>query len=363
MSSAAVDALLARAQREVDERLPAVQLAVAQHGELVAFETFSRSGAETNDTRFLIWSCTKAVVAGVVWQLMGEGLIDVERTVASYIPEFASNGKDVVTVDHVLLHTAGFPLAPMSPVRWSTSEGRREAFSRWRLTWEPGSRYEYHPLAAWWVLAELIVAVTGEDHRDAVRTRITEPLGLRALQLGVPEGEQDDIADVVVVPGGAAPMAPDTELVAGLVPALNTPAARAVGIPGGGAVSTAVDVAMYYQALLRNPGGLWSPAVLADVTGVIRNTFPDVPKRGMPANRSRGVVIRGDHDLAHWMMHFGPGTSPRTFGHDGAGGMIAWADPESGLSFSFLTNGMVTDGREEVSRCQDFARLAAACAS
>ena len=356
----AVDALLARAQQEVEDRLPAVQLAVARHGELVTFETFSRTGTETNDTRFLIWSCTKAVVAGVVWQLMGEGSIDVERTVASYIPEFATNGKDVVTVEQVLLHTAGFPLAPMSPMRWSTSEGRREAFARWRLTWEPGSRYEYHPLAAWWVLAELIVEVTGDDHREAVRKRIAEPLGLRRLQLGVPESDQGDVATLSVI--GAPASTPEAKLGAELVLALNTPAARAVGIPGGGAVSTAADVAMYYQALLSNPDGLWSPAVLADVTGVIRNTFPDVPKRGMPANRSRGVVIRGDHPLAHWMMHFGPGTSPHTFGHDGAGGMIAWADPESGLSFCFLTNGMETDGVREAARCQDFARLAAACA-
>ena len=359
--SDAVDALYARARREIDERLPAIQLAIAQHGELIAFETFSRTGAETNDTRFLIWSCTKAVVAGVVWQLMGEGLLDVERTVASYIPEFATNGKDVVTVDQVLLHTAGFPMAPMSPMRWSTSAGRREAFSRWRLTWEPGSRFEYHPLAAWWVLAELIYEVTGDDQRAAVRKRICEPLGLHRLQLGVPEDEQTDVADVSVI-GTPAPT-PEAKLAADMVPALNTPAARAAGIPGGGAISTAADVAMYYQALLSNPGSLWSPAVLADVTGVIRNTFRDVPKLGMPANRSRGVVIRGSHDLAHLMMHFGPGTSPRAFGHDGAGGMIAWADPATGLSFCFLTNGMETEGAREAARCQDFATLAAACAS
>jgi CubicO group peptidase (beta-lactamase class C family) len=365
-------ALFDRAQREVDEHLPAVQVAVARDGELLGFETFSRTGAETNETRFLVWSCTKGIVAGVVWQLMGEGLLDVERPVASYLPEFATNGKDVITVEHLLLHTAGIPMAPMSPLRWSTSEGRREAFSRWRLTWEPGSRFEYHPLSAWWVLAELIVEVTGNDYRDELRRRITEPLGLTKLQLGVPEDEQGDIAELSVL-GERATEAehraagvfyggpPAVEVTPQLILSLGVPAAKAVGIPAGGAVSTAADVAMYYQALLTNQHGLWKPEVLADVTGVIRNTFPDKPKWGMPANRSRGVVVRGDHDLAHWMMHFGPGTSPRTFGHDGAGGMIAWADPESGLSFCFLTNGMEANGVREVLRCQDFATLAAAC--
>ena len=372
MSTPAFAQLCERAQREVDARLPACQLAVARDGELVGFETVSRTGAETNDTRFLLWSCTKAVVAGVVWQLMGEGLLDVARPVAEYVPEFATNGKDVVTVEHVLLHAGGFPQAPLGPQRWATSEGRREAFARWRLNWAPGTRFEYHPLSAWWVLAELIVEVTGNDYRDEVRRRIAEPLGLRSLQLGVPEHEQVDIAELSVVGERATEAehrdagvfwggAPTLEVPPSLVLSLGTPAAQAVGIPGGGAVATAADVALYYQALLHNPDGRWRPDVLADVTGTIRNTFPDVPKWGMPANRSRGVVVRGDHDLAHWMMHFGPGTSPRTFGHDGAGGQIAWADPESGLSFCFLTNGMDANAVHEAVRCQDLARLAAAC--
>jgi CubicO group peptidase (beta-lactamase class C family) len=118
---------------------------------------------------------------------------------------------------------------------------------------------------------------------------------------------------------------------------------------------------LYYQALLANPGQLWDAAVLHDVTSVVRNTFPDGPK-ALPANRSRGLVIRGDHPGAERMMHFGPGTSPGTFGHDGAGGQIAWADPATGLSFCFLTNGMEANGVREILRNQDLAALAAACA-
>ena len=369
----AFDALCDRAQREVDERLPACQLAVAQHGELVGFSTFSRSGAETDDTRFMIWSCTKGVMAGVIWQLVGEGKLDPLERVATYLPEFGTNGKDVVTVEHLLLHTAGIPLAPLGPQRWHTSEGRREAFARWRLNWEPGTQFEYHATSAHWVLAELVLETTGEDHRAAVRRRIAEPLGWGTWQLGIPEAEQGDLASLSVV-GERATMEeheasgvfyggpPSVEVTQGLLLGMDVPAAREVGIPAGGAFATAADIALYYQALLRNPGELWRPDVLADGTGVIRNTFPDKPKWGMPANRSRGVVVRGDHDLAHWMMHFGPGTSPRTFGHDGAGGQIAWADPETGLSFCFLTNGMDQNLVREALRCQDMARLAAACA-
>lgn len=368
--SDAFERLCARIRQEVDGRLPACQVAIARDGELVGFDTIAR-GSETNETRFHLWSCTKAVVAGAVWQLMGEGALDPEARVASYLPEFATNGKDVITVEHLLLHTAGIPNAPLGPPRWASSAGRREAFGRWRLNWEPGTRFAYHPLSAWWVLAELIEAVTGADYRAELRRRITEPLGLGSLELGVPEEHQRDIAELSVV-GTRATEAehheagvfyagpPAMEASPTLVLALGSRAARAVGIPGGGAVGTAADVALYYQALLRNPDELWAPHVLADVTGVIRNTYPDEPKWAMPANRSRGVVIRGDHALAHWMMHFGPGTSPRTFGHDGAGGQIAWADPDTGLSFCFLTSGMDANAVREATRCQDLAALAAA---
>jgi CubicO group peptidase (beta-lactamase class C family) len=370
----AFERLCERAQREVDGGLPACQLAVAQHGELVGFRTLSRTGQETDETRFMLWSCTKGVMSGVVWQLFGERRLDPRAKVVDVLPEFGTNGKDVITVEQLLLHTAGIPLAPLGPQRWGTSEGRREAFARWRLNWEPGTRFEYHALSAYWVLAELVLATTGEDHRDAVRRRIAEPLGLHSLQLGVPEAEQGDLASLSLVGERATEDEhreagvfyggpPSVEVTPTLLYGLDAPAGRAVGIPAGGAFATAADVARYYQALLRNPDGLWSPEVLADGTGVIRNTFPDVPKWGMPANRTRGLVVRGDHDLAHWMMHFGRGTSPRTFGHDGAGGQIAWADPETQLSFCFLTNGMDQNLVREALRGQDLAALAAACAA
>jgi len=371
MSSAdvAVTALFERAQREVDERLPACQVALARHGELIAFETF---GKATNDDRFLIWSCSKALSGSLVWMLASEGLIDFEAPVASYLPEFASNGKDVITIEQLLTHTAGIPNAPLGPNRWADSAGRRRAFSRWRLNWEPGTRYEYHAVSAGWVLMELAIAVTGRDYRDLITERILDPLGLDRLRLGIPAADQSDVVDLTVVgepateeewtaagfPYPGAPVIPAVALLS-----MNAPAAREVGIPSGGACSTAADVAMFYQALLDDRLGLWHPDVLADVTGVVRNTFPDKPKGGLPANRTRGLVVRGSHRGAKRMMHFGPATSPATFGHDGAGGQIAWADPATGLSFCFLTNGMEANLLHEARRCQDFATLAAACAT
>src|SRR5205823_10115889 len=93
-------------------------------------------------------------------------LIALEDRVADHIPEFGTNGKEVVTVEQVLLHTAGFPHAPLGPPQWDTREGRLQAFSKWRLNWEPGTRHEYHATTAHWVLAELLARADGCEHTE-----------------------------------------------------------------------------------------------------------------------------------------------------------------------------------------------------
>src|SRR5215204_5330728 len=112
IDASAVHALLDRARREVDAGLlPSCQIALAFEGELVASETFGDAG---DDTRYVVYSATKAFVAGAMWALIGDGLIDTQLPVVTYVPEFGTNGKDVVTVEHVMLHTAGFPQAPLA---------------------------------------------------------------------------------------------------------------------------------------------------------------------------------------------------------------------------------------------------------
>ena len=122
----------------------------------------------------------------------------------------------------------------------------------------------------------------------------------------------------------------------------NRPIVREQSAPGAGGISTAADIALYYQGLLRNPGGLWDADVLADGTGNVRCDLPD-PIRGNPAHRSLGLTIAG-------LRGYGHGQSPRTFGHDGAGGQIAWADPDTGVSFCYLTNGLDADIIREARR-------------
>jgi CubicO group peptidase (beta-lactamase class C family) len=330
------DPILDAARKLVDDgTTPACQVAVAHDGEAVCFETF---GAATNDTRFCVFSATKPIVASAVWILVGEGLLDPARPVAHYIPEFASNGKESVTVEQVLLHTSGFPNAPMDAVEGGDAVTRVKRFTEWRLEWEPGTRFEYHATAAHWVLAELIERLSGHDFRDFVETRVCAPNDLPRV-LGLLPEEQGDIA--TGVPLGTAPAGSDLIAVDGSV--LDRPEVRAAGVPGGGGIMTAATMARFYQALLHDPNRVWDAAVLRDAKTNIRCTFPD-PLMHVGANRSLGLVLAGDDGLHQFRYAmFGKANSPGSFGHAGAFGQVAWADPETGISFSFLKNGLQAD--------------------
>lgn len=369
----AVDELLVRVRREIDEGLlPSCQIALARDGRLVLFETL---GEATPESRYVVFSCTKGIVAGAVWLLIGDGRLDVGTRVADLVPEFATNEKETVTVEQLLLHTAGFPRAPLGPPDWADREARLSRFAKWRLNWEPGSRLEYHPTSAHWVLAEIIERLSGMDYRRFVDERICRPLGLRRFKLGLTPEEQGDINLLHSV--GLPPTSAELEALTGIagidVAAITTgdirddmlllfnePANRAVGVPGGGAVATAADMALYYQALLHNPCGLWDAGVLADATSRVRVNLVDVMS-GVAANRGLGVVIAGgDGNAAR--RGFGHHCSPRAFGHNGAGGQIAWADPETGLTFSYLTNGLDANFLRSARRSMSISSRAAKCA-
>jgi CubicO group peptidase (beta-lactamase class C family) len=322
------------ARESVAAGIPACQVAVAVDGEVQLFEAF---GDCTPESRFPIYSATKPLTASAVWQLIGEGLLDVSLPVAHYIPEFATNGKDVVTVEQVMLHTCGFPMAPIRAVEGGDRERRLERFAQWRLDWEPGSMFTYHPASAHWVLAELIERLRGQDFRDVIEERVTGPLGLPRL-LGLPVDEQDGYVEPVIAEDG------DRWVVDGL----STPEARAAGVPGGGGIATAADVVLFHQAMLHDPEGLWDPGVLADAKTNVRCTFAD-PMMGVPVNRSLGLVLAGD-DGKHRLRQggFGKGASPSAFGHSGAHFQYGWTDPATGVSFCYLNNLVAENIRQAV---------------
>jgi CubicO group peptidase (beta-lactamase class C family) len=347
LDPAAVEALLERAHREIEAGLlPSCQIALARDGKLALFETL---GDAEPESRYTMFSCTKGFVAGAVWLLVGEGRLSFDEKVVELLPEFGTNGKDVITVEQLLTHTSGFPTAPLDLVRARDRDARVQRFGDWRLNWEPGTKFQYHPTAAHWVLAELVGRASGTDYRRVIEERITAPLGLTHFALGPDPDHQDHINDLVTV--GDVPDADELTAVFGrpidlaamrgevtedALLEFNKPEVRAIGVPGGGGIATAADLALYYQGVLHDPAGIWPAEHLAWAEEV-RNDLPD-PIFGTPAHRSLGLMVAGDPPGAQ-RRAFGHGCSPRTFGHDGAAGQVAWVDPDSGISFGYMTNG------------------------
>jgi CubicO group peptidase (beta-lactamase class C family) len=352
-----LDALFARARREVDEgRLPSCQLAVARHGRLAAMRTFGevthegRPAQANDETLYVVFSCTKAIISASGWLLIQDGKLGVDERVADIVPEFGTNGKHAVTVEQLFLHTAGFPNAPYPPREWASREKRLERFARWRLEFEPGARYWYHPTSSMWVIAEILERRSGISYKEFVRSRIAEPLGLPDLHVGLPRALHPRLADIEH--RGEEPTAeekraagwpekiPENEVTEEAVQNFNQTHVREGGVPGGGGVMTAGDLALFYQGLLSGRGEdgaeIFTPETLEMARRVRTEGLSDPVFRTAP-HRGLGIVVAGDDKRVY--RGFGRTGSSLLFGHGGAGGQIGWADPASGLSLGFCTNG------------------------
>ncbi len=352
-----IDAQVAKAQ------LGAAQWALAHRGEVVAGGTIGAA----DDALFVMYSATKALMASLVWVLVQDGRLDVQAAVAQYVPAFGHEPLSTVRVEQLLTHTAGFPNATMDPLTWADPRVRAAQLVAISLEWPPGARFCYHASSSMWVLAEVIEGATGMDYRDAMRRWVLTPLGLDGqLFLGLPERYDDRVATVRHV---GAPPAPKRLASLGISLKLDTPeyrrylesfnsrAMRARGVPSGGAVGTAAGMALFYQALLGfRQGAPWRRATidwaLAQRTGELVD-----PMTGKLARRALGVIVAGDSDK-HF-RGFGVSCSAATFGHPGAGGQVAWADPERDLSFVFLTSGLDRDPIRQGVRMVRLSTLAA----
>ena len=369
LSPERLDALRERVRQEVDEGLlPSVQIAMARQGRLGLFETFGDAG---NDTLYCIFSSTKAITSAAGWLVIQDGNLDLGERVADIVPEFGSNGKDGITVEQLFLHTAGFPHAPFRSLDWEDPDRRLERYAQWRLNWAPGSRFEYHPTSSMWMIAELVERRSGCEFRAFVRDRIAAPLGLPDLFVGLPADQNGRVAECMHVGEALTsedyarlglPEPPVTEVTEDAILSFNRPEIRAVGVPGGGAVTTAADMALFYQGLLHGGAGegrVWTEETLAMALAVRSGDLTD-PMYGKRVHRALGVVVAGDEDRNY--RGFGHGNSELAFGHGGAGGQIAWADPATGLSLGYCTRTHDRHAIRQGRRSVAISSIAADCA-
>ena len=365
-----IETLVTRVGREINEGLlPAAQIAIGYDNQIV----FSKNFGDTKpDSLFCIFSATKAITSAASWLLMQDEIISEDDLVTDYIPEFGKNGKSKITLSHLLTHTAGFTHAPFRPVEWRSKEARLTRFKQWRIFWEPGTQFEYHPSSSMYVVAEIIERASGTDFGDFVQTRIFDPLRLSNSFIGLPDDQGaraleikycgEELSEQEYKEMGF-PIPPETEVTEDAILSFNETDVRASGIPGGGAFSNAKDMAMFYQALLH--GGtdqkrLWQEDILVSAK-TIRNPKLTDPVFKKAANRGLGIVISGDTDRNY--RGFGKTNSPFAFGHNGAGGQLCWADPDTGLSFVYLTSGHDRNPIRQGRRGVSISSLAAECKS
>jgi CubicO group peptidase (beta-lactamase class C family) len=315
-------------------RYPGAQIALARNGQLALFRTYGDARTEggrasaSGDTLFLLFSQTKVLTSAAVWTLVEEGRLSFMDKISDHLPEFAARGKSDITLHQVMTHQGGFPSGDVSRESWADHACMRAEVCDFSLDWTPGTRLQYHPRAAHLTQAMVIEAVTGRDYREVIRDNVLAPLGLaNDLFVGVPEAEQGRCADTYAKEGRD-----------------NSPEFKAAGLPSGGGYATARGIAAFYQMLLGKGrlgndslGGvrLLSPRLVSYVTKSHTGELGDAAMGGIPMHRGLGPHVRGESDRIRGLGTIG---APQTFGHGGAGTSYSWADPTSGVSFTYLTN-------------------------
>ncbi|HEX8914392.1 MAG TPA: serine hydrolase domain-containing protein [Humisphaera sp.] len=295
------------------------------------------------DTLMLWLSASKPFAAVALAQLRERGLLDWDDPVERYIPDFARNGKDVITLKHVLTHTAGlrfietgWPAAPWDEIVATLNAAAPEP------GWPVGRKAGYSPFASWFVLAEVVRRLSGRAFADYCRDEIFGPLGMTDSWFAMPPeryrayggriGWLMNTARKPPEPGGA-----DTEL------------AAASCRPSGGGRGPVRELGRFYETLLR--GGeiagrpdavarrLLTPESVADLTRPHRvdlfdHTFRHVMDWGLGF-----IVNSARHGPDSVPYGYGAFAGPRAFGHGGAQSTCAFADPDRDLVVCVLFNG------------------------
>ena len=316
---------------------PGAQIAIARHGQLALSRSYGEAASgrpATDDTLWLLYSNTKVITAAACWLLAERGAFRFTDRISDHLPEFAANGKREVTVMQVITHMAGYPNAQVPAAAWEDHAALRAAVCGFNLEFTPGTRLHYHGQSAHWTLAVLIEALTGQDFRSFIRSELIERMGLQdEMFVGLPEGEMGRAADMhEPAEGGVRPIADN-----------NSAAWRKAGSPGAGGYATARAMASFYQMMLSG-GVLGEARILGPRTlgYAIRNWTGDAVDAfmGMPMHRGLGPHLRGTTPSVRGLGSF---ASPQTFGHGGVGSSYCWGDPDSDVSFAYLTNCRIPD--------------------
>ncbi|KAH6682149.1 beta-lactamase/transpeptidase-like protein [Plectosphaerella plurivora] len=330
-----------------------ISVAAYHRGELIV-DAFAGVADKTTEkpvdaqTLFPVFSVTKGVTALALHIQAERGFVDLNAPVAQYWPEFATNGKEGITVEHVLSHRAGIPQMPAStPGELADWEWMVQRVAEATPVFEPGKHNAYHVLVWGWIVGEIVRRTDpcGRSFRDFVRDEICSPLDVGDFHLGVSD---DDLQRVATLYGGGDFGMVDTYGTAppGVFPGgeiHNLRVMQQAVDPGAGAIATAQSVARIFAAI-ANGGELGGTRLLSTsrAGGLTR-------LREGAKDQDKILPIPVWFGAAGFWLGGEPGASDPIVGDHrdivyspGAGGSMAWADLREGLAVAICHNNMDT---------------------
>ncbi|MFG2120591.1 serine hydrolase domain-containing protein [Streptomyces sp. NPDC048710] len=303
-------------------------------------------------TAQIVRSATKGVAAAALLLLHQRGELDLDAPVGTYWPEYKAAGKERTLVRHLLAHRAGVPVLdrPLTPEEATDPDLGAAAVAAQAPVWEPGTDHGYHAQTYSWLTGELVRRITGRPVGAWVADEMAAPAGAD-LWLGLPAAEQARVGRVgpVETPqaSGALKTRPKRSVSEAYadpdsltrrafaaitpLPDENAPAYRAAALPASNGIATADGLARFYGSLIGEVDG---------GTRLLTPRTMELARAEQSAGPDRILVVGTRFGLGY-MLHgsASPLLSPGSFGHPGRGGALAFADPETGVAFGYVTNG------------------------
>ncbi len=319
-------------------RAGAASIIVARRGKVVLHKGYGRLSTSAGaplvqpDSIYLLASITKPVTATALMMLVERGLVSLSEPVSQYLPEFSGGERGRIRVQDILSHTSGLPDMLPENIELRRAQSPLSEFVqrtyRTPLLYKPREGFLYQSMGIL-LAGEIVEKVTGTRLREFEQKEIFGPLGMKNSALGMKSGWRiEDTVQCYESPGSN----PEDLKLFGA----NTAYWRDIGHPWGGMHSTTTDLAILLQTL-SNGGTYGGKRVLspATVQAMIRNQNGNL-------NHPWGLGWALAQSTA-W-NYAGELVSARTFGHAGATGTVAWADPERQLLCVILTNWPISQG-------------------
>ena len=306
---------------------------------MAGFSDLAKTQAVGPETLFPVFSSTKAVAALMMARAVDAGRIRYDQPVADLWPEFGQAGKGAITVAQLLSHQAGLPGfdEPTDPDLWYDREAVLARLAAQAPMWEPGTASGYHPITVGYMVGELFRRADGRTLGRALREDLAAPFGLD-VWIGLPDAEHGRVAQVrkpTALPdlGELTDVRKAAFLNRGAsVGRRDAPDWRRAEIPSANGHATSLGLARL-MAVVANGGVLDREPVLSPQTvAELTKSRISGPDRVLPFDLSwaAGLLRNDGHAI------FGPGR--QAVGHYGWGGSVAMADPETGVSASYVMN-------------------------